>query len=166
MIDKLLMKNENYKKKVEELELKSKEIEKLNMELMSRKEIILSFQEKIEKLEEEINWRDKYRFFIFMLMVINKLETKIPKNSKKERNEILWHDIDKIYISREKLKEYLNNLPVFITENEILEFLRLFNILDSEGDRFTKKVSINGKYKRMIILNRNVMRDYLNKVFD
>lgn len=36
MIDKLLMKNENYKKKVEELELKSKEIEKLNMELIDR----------------------------------------------------------------------------------------------------------------------------------
>lgn len=39
------------------------------------------------------------------------------------------------------------------------------NVIESEGDRFTKKVSINGRYKRMVILNREVMIEYLNMTY-
>ena len=40
------------------------------------------------------------------------------------------------------------------------------SVIESEGDRFTKKVSINGKYKRMIILNRDIMREYITETYD
>jgi len=39
------------------------------------------------------------------------------------------------------------------------------SVIESEGDRFTKKVSIKGKYKRMIILNREVMREYITETY-
>jgi hypothetical protein len=165
MIDKLLMKNENYKNKIEEverlknnIEILKKDIGNLNIELDRR-------NKKIKELSEQVEIREKFRFICCMVIQMKKFEEKLPRISKKERNEILWHDSNKIYISREKLNDFIDDEQIGESKSTILEYLRLMNVVESEGDRFTKKVSINGKYKRMVILNREVMRKYLNMTY-
>ena len=44
-----------------------------------------------------------------------------------------------------------------------LHLLKLLNLIEvSEENRFTKKVFVNGKYKRMIIFNRHILDFYNN----
>lgn len=158
MIDKLLMKNESYKNKIEEIESLKNDIESLKAELNQKNKTIKELSKRIEN-------REKFRFICSMVIQMKKIEEKIPRISKKERNEILWHDASKIYISREKLNDFIDDEQIGESKSMILEYLRLMNVVESEGDRFTKKVSINGKYKRMVILNREVIRKYLNMTY-
>lgn len=158
MIDKLLMKNENYKSKIEEINNLENDIESLKVELNQKNKLINELSEKIEQGK-------KFRFIRCMIVQMKRFEERIPRVSKKERNEILWHDASKIYISREKLNDFIDDEQIGESKSTILEYLRLMNVVESEGDRFTKKVSINGKYKRMVILNREVMRKYLNMTY-
>lgn len=158
MIDKLLMKNESYKNKIEEIKSLKNDIESLKAELNQKNKTIKELSKRIEN-------REKFRFICSMVIQMKKIEEKIPRISKKERNEILWHDASKIYISREKLNDFIDDEQIGESKSTILEYLRLMNVVESEGDRFTKKVSINGKYKRMVILNREVIRKYLNMTY-
>ena len=64
------------------------------------------------------------------------------------------------------MNDFLLDEEMRTSKTRILEFLRLMSVIESEGDRFTKKVSINGKYKRMIILNRDIMREYITETYD
>ena len=158
MIDKLLMKNKSYKNKIEEIESLKNDIESLKAELNQKNKTIKELSKRIEN-------REKFRFICSMVIQMKKIEEKIPRISKKERNEILWHDASKIYISREKLNDFIDDEQIGESKSTILEYLRLMNVVESEGDRFTKKVSINGKYKRMVILNREVIRKHLNMTY-
>lgn len=158
MIDKLLMKNKSYKNKIEEIESLKNDIESLKAELNQKNKTIKELSKRIEN-------REKFRFICSMVIQMKKIEEKIPRISKKERNEILWHDVSKIYISREKLNDFIDDEQIGESKSTILEYLRLMNVVESEGDRFTKKVSINGKYKRMVILNREVIRKHLNMTY-
>ncbi|MFY8237554.1 hypothetical protein ACOT6U_15975, partial [Clostridium perfringens] len=44
-----------------------------------------------------------------------------------------------------------------------LHLLKLLNLIEvSEKSRFTKKVFVNGKYKRMIVFDRHILDFYYN----
>lgn len=165
MIDKLLMKNENYKNKIEEIERLKNNIEILKKDNEKLKINLNQKNKTINELQEKLEFKEKFRFIACMVEQMKVFERRIPRISKKERNEILWHDSNKIYISREKLNDFIYDKEIRESKSTILEYLRLMNVVESEGDRFTKKVSINGKYKRMVILNREVMRKYLNMTY-
>lgn len=163
MMDKLLMMNKTYKNKAEEVTRLKETIERRELEINNKNSMILKLKEENEKLKSKLETRDRFRFISFMVIQMKKLEDNLPRISKKERNEVLWHDFNKIYIDRKKLDDFLLDEEMRTSKTRILEFLRLMSVIESEGDRFTKKVSINGKYKRMIILNRNIMRQYINE---
>lgn len=165
MMDRLLMMNKTYKNKIEELNRIKDTIKKRDLEFNNKKEMIIKLKEENEKLKSKLEKRDSFRFISFMIIQMRKLEENIPRISKKERNEVLWHDFNKIYIARKKLDDFLFDKEMNTSKTRILEFLRLMSVIESEGDRFTKKVSIKGKYKRMIILNRDVMREYINETY-
>ena len=160
------MMNKSYKDKAEEVRRLKETIEKRELEINNKDSIILNLKEENEKLKSKLENRDRFRFISFMIIQMKKLEDNLPRISKKERNEILWHDFNKIYIARKKLDDFLLDEQINTSKTRILEFLRLMNVIESEGDRFTKKVSINGKYKRMIILNREVMREYITETYN
>lgn len=165
MLDKLLMKNENYKNKIEEMERLKNNIEILKKDNEKLKINLNQKNKTINELQEELEFKEKFRFIACMVEQMKIFERRIPRISKNERNEILWHDNNKIYVSREKLNDFIYDKEIRESKSKILEYLRLMNVVESEGDRFTKKVSINGKYKRMVILNREVMRKYLNMTY-
>lgn len=166
MMDKLLMMNKTYKDKTEEVAKLKNIIEKREIEINDKNSMILNLKEENEKLKSKLENRDKFSFISFMIIQMKKLEDTIPRISKKDRNEVLWHDFNKIYIARKKLDDFLLDEPMKTSKTKILEFLRLMSVIESEGDRFTKKVSINGKYKRMIVLNREVMREYISETYN
>lgn len=166
MMDKLLMMNKTYKDKAEEVSRLKSIIEKREIEIKNKDLMILNLKEENEKLKAKLENRDKFSFISFMVIQMKKLEDNLPRISKKERNEVLWHDFNKIYIARKKLDDFLLDEPMNTSKTKILEFLRLMSVIESEGDRFTKKVSIKGKYKRMIVLNREVMREYISETYN
>lgn len=78
MIDKLLMKNEIYKNKVEEVERLKKEINTLKSNLSQK-------DRKIKELSEIVESREKFRFIFCLVAQMYELETRIPRISKKEK---------------------------------------------------------------------------------
>lgn len=166
MIERLLMKSEIYRNKVDEVNSLKGITQKMELEIKNKNSMILDLKEKNKKLHSELKNRDKFKFIAFMVIQMKHLEENLPRISKKERNEVLWHNFNKIYIARKKLNDFLLDEEMRTSKTRILEFLRLMSVIESEGDRFTKKVSINGKYKRMIILNRDIMREYITETYD
>lgn len=165
MLDRLLMKNKSYKEKVEKL-IKFKDIiDKQRVEIKNRDLIVLRQKEENQKLKLKLKNREPFKFISYMVIQMKYLEENIIKISKKERNENVWHDNNKIYISRKILDSFLFDEEMNTSKTKILEFLRLMSVIESEGDRFTKKVFINGKYKRMIILNRHIMKKYIDETY-
>jgi len=62
--------------------------------------MFLNLKEDNEKLKSKLENRNKFKFISFMIIQMRKLEENIPSISKKERNEVFWHDFNKIYIAR------------------------------------------------------------------
>ncbi|MBU5889315.1 hypothetical protein JVV71_18505, partial [Vibrio cholerae O1] len=95
-------------------------------------------------------------------------EIKIFKNnflnfSKITKNEIMFHYKDKIYINKKFLEDNFFKTYENMLFKDKLHLLKLLNLIDvSEENRFTKKVFVNGKYKRMIIFNRHILDFYNN----
>ena len=94
---------------------------------------------------------------------IKKFKDNFLSHSKITKNEIIFHDKDKIYIDKKYLaKNFFNTYQNMLFKDK-LHLLKLLNLIEvSEENRFTKKVFVNGKYKRMIVFDRHILDFYYN----
>ena len=170
MIDSLIIKSEIYKKKENELKEKDDKIEYLSKSIEELKKVITLKNDEIKSLKSKLNIvEDKLnRFNEFLNLVKIVDEIKIFKNnflnfSKITKNEIMFHDKDKIYINKKFLEDNFFKTYENMLFKDKLHLLKLLNLIEvSEENRFTKKVFVNGKYKRMIIFNRHILDFYNN----
>ena len=170
MIDSLIIKSEIYRKKENELKEKDDEIEYLSKSIEELKKVINLKNDEIKSLKSKLNIvEDKLnRFNEFLNLVKIVDEIKIFKNnflnfSKITKNEIMFHDKDKIYINKKFLEDNFFKTYENMLFKDKLHLLKLLNLIEvSEENRFTKKVFVNGKYKRMIIFNRHILDFYNN----
>ncbi|MGU8986009.1 hypothetical protein ACV311_15645 [Clostridium perfringens] len=170
MIDSLIIKSEIYRKKENELKEKDNKIEYLSGAIEELKRAMDLKDDKIKSLESELSIaRDKtYRFKKFINIIWIMAEIKIFKNnflnhSKTTKNEFIFHDKDKIYINKKFLEENFFKTYQNMIFKDKLHLLRLLNLIEvSEENRFTKKVFVNGKYKRMIVFDRHILDFYYN----
>lgn len=170
MIDSLIIKSEIYRKKENELKEKDDKIEYLSKSIEELKKVINLKNDEIKSLKSKLNIvEDKLnRFNEFLNLVKIVDEIKIFKNnflnfSKITKNEIMFHDKDKIYINKKFLEDNFFKTYENILFKDKLHLLKLLNLIEvSEENRFTKKVFVNGKYKRMIIFNRHILDFYNN----
>ncbi|HAT4163649.1 TPA: hypothetical protein I9135_003001 [Clostridium perfringens] len=181
MIDTLITKSEIYKKKESELKEKDNEIKYLSNSIEEFKRIIdLKNEEfkrvidskdcEIKSLKGELNIaKDKiYRFKKFINIIWIMDEIKMFKGSflnysQITKNGIMFNDENKIYIDKKYLeKNFFNTYQNMIFKDK-LHLLKLLNLIEvSEENRFTKKVFVNGKYKRMIVFDRHILDFYCN----
>ena len=170
MINSLIIKSEIYRKKENELKEKDDKIEYLSKSIEELKKVINLKNDEIKSLKSKLNIvEDKLnRFNEFLNLVKIVDEIKIFKNnflnfSKITKNEIMFHDKDKIYINKKFLEDNFFKTYENILFKDKLHLLKLLNLIEvSEENRFTKKVFVNGKYKRMIIFNRHILDFYNN----
>ncbi|MBO3366390.1 hypothetical protein JJB73_15910 [Clostridium perfringens] len=170
MIDSLIIKSEIYRKKENELKEKDDKIEYLSKSIEELKKVINLKNDEIKSLKSKLNIvEDKLnRFNEFLNLVKIVDEIKIFKNnflnfSKITKNEIMFHDKDKIYINKKFLEDIFFKTYENMLFKDKLHLLKLLNLIEvSEENRFTKKVFVNGKYKRMIIFNRHILDFYNN----
>ncbi|WP_283703717.1 hypothetical protein [Clostridium perfringens] len=170
MIDSLIIKSEIYRKKENELKEKDDKIEYLSKSIEELKKVINLKNDGIKSLKSKLNIvEDKLnRFNEFLNLVKIVDEIKIFKNnflnfSKITKNEIMFHDKDKIYINKKFLEDNFFKTYENMLFKDKLHLLKLLNLIEvSEENRFTKKVFVNGKYKRMIIFNRHILDFYNN----
>ena len=170
MIDSLIIKSEIYRKKENELKEKDDKIEYLSKSIEELKKVINLKNDEIKSLKSKLNIvEDKLnRFNEFLNLVKIVDEIKIFKNnflifSKITKNEIMFHDKDKIYINKKFLEDNFFKTYENMLFKDKLHLLKLLNLIEvSEENRFTKKVFVNGKYKRMIIFNRHILDFYNN----
>ncbi|EJT5935254.1 hypothetical protein N2W41_003084 [Clostridium perfringens] len=170
MINSLIIKSEIYRKKENELKEKDDKIEYLSKSIEELKKVINLKNDEIKSLKSKLNIvEDKLnRFNEFLNLVKIVDEIKIFKNnflnfSKITKNEIMFHDKDKIYINKKFLEDNFFKTYENMLFKDKLHLLKLLNLIEvSEENRFTKKVFVNGKYKRMIIFNRHILDFYNN----
>lgn len=170
MIDSLIIKSEIYRKKENELKEKDDKIEYLSKSIEELKKVINLKNDEIKSLKSKLNIvEDKLnRFNEFLNLVKIVDEIKMFKNnflnfSKITKNEIMFHDKDKIYINKKFLEDNFFKTYENMLFKDKLHLLKLLNLIEvSEENRFTKKVFVNGKYKRMIIFNRHILDFYNN----
>ena len=75
----------------------------------------------------------------------------------------MFHDKDKIYINKKYLEDNFFNVYPIMDFKEKLYLLKSFNLIEvSEENRYTRKVFIEGKYKRMIVFDRHILDFYYN----
>lgn len=170
MIDSLIIKSEIYKNKENELKEKNNKIEYLNNILEEFKRALNSKDNEIENLKGNIKILSKKlnRFNEFLNLIrvmdeIKKFKDNFLSYSKITKNEIIFHDKDKIYIDKKYLaKNFFNTYQNMLFKDK-LHLLKLLNLIEvSEENRFTKKVFVNGKYKRMIVFDRHILDFYYN----
>ena len=170
MIDSLIIKSEIYKNKENELKDKNNKIEYLNNILEEFKRALNSKDNEIENLKGNIKILSKKlnRFNEFLNLIrvmdeIKKFKDNFLSHSKITKNEIIFHDKDKIYIDKKYLaKNFFNTYQNMLFKDK-LHLLKLLNLIEvSEENRFTKKVFVNGKYKRMIVFDRHILDFYYN----
>lgn len=170
MIDSLIIKSEIYKNKENELKEKNNKIEYLNNILEEFKRALNSKDNEIENLKGNIKILSKKlnRFNEFLNLIrvmdeIKKFKDNFLSHSKITKNEIIFHDKDKIYIDKKYLaKNFFNTYQNMLFKDK-LHLLKLLNLIEvSEENRFTKKVFVNGKYKRMIVFDRHILDFYYN----
>ena len=170
MIDSLIIKSEIYRKKENELKEKDDKIEYLSKSIEELKKVINLKNDEIKSLKSKLNIvEDKLNIFNEFLNLVKIVdEIKIFKNnflnfSKITKNEIMFHDKDKIYINKKFLEDNFFKTYENMLFKDKLHLLKLLNLIEvSEENRFTKKVFVNGKYKRMIIFNRHILDFYNN----
>lgn len=170
MIDSLIIKSEIYRNKENELKEKNNKIECLNNILEEFKRALNFKDTEIEILKGNIKIISKKlnRFNEFLSLIrvmdeIKKFKDNFLSHSKITKNEIMFHDKDKIYIDKKYLaKNFFNTYQnmLFKDKLHLLKLLTLIEVL--EENRFTKKVFVNGKYKRMIVFARHILDFHYN----
>ena len=170
MIESLIIKSGLYKNKEIELKEKENEIKYLSDSLEELKRALTLKEDKIKSLEGELSISKKklnkfkdFRNIIWIMTEIKVFKNNFLKYSKLIKNEIIFHDKDKIYINKKFLDDNFFNSYQNMLFKDKLHLLKLLNLIEvSEENRFTKKVFVNGKYKRMIVFDRHILDFYCN----
>ncbi len=170
MIDSLIVKSEIYKNKENELKKKEIEINELNEKLNEFKGALSLRDDEIKSLKSELNIAEdklnrfkEFRNMIWIMAELKKFKNNFLVYSKLTKNEIMFHDKDKIYINKKFLEDNFFNSYQNMSFKDKLYLLKLLNLIEvSEENRFTKKVFVNGKYKRMIVFDRHILDFYYN----
>ncbi|NGT68519.1 hypothetical protein ACSXDC_17915 (plasmid) [Clostridium perfringens] len=170
MIDNLIIKSEIYRKKENELKEKddkieylSKAIEELKRVINLKNDEIKSLKSKLNIVEDKLNRFNEFLNLIMMMDEIKKFKESFLIYSKITKNETMFHDKDKIYINKKFLEDNFFKTYQNMLFKDKLHLLKLLNLIEvSEENRFTKKVLVNGKYKRMIIFDRHILDFYYN----
>ncbi|XZH90659.1 hypothetical protein ACSXEW_16755 (plasmid) [Clostridium perfringens] len=170
MIDSLIVKSEIYKNKENELKKKETKINELNEKLNEFKRALSLRDDEIKSLKSELNIvEDKltrfkeFRNMIWIMAELKKFKNNFLVYSKLTKNEIMFHDKDKIYINKKFLEDNFFNSYQNMSFKDKLYLLKLLSLIEvSKENRFTKKVFVNGKYKRMIVFDRHILDFYYN----
>ncbi|WP_279177077.1 hypothetical protein [Campylobacter insulaenigrae] len=170
MIDSLIIKSEIYRKKENELKEKDNKIEYLSGVIEEFKRAvdlkddeIKILKGNIESLSKKLNRFNEFLNLIMIMDEIKRFKDSFLSHSKITKNETMFHDKDKIYIDKKYLaKNFFNTYQNMLFKDK-LHLLKLLNLIEvSEENRFTKKVFLNGKYKRMIVFDRYILDFYYN----
>ncbi|MCJ8342652.1 MAG: hypothetical protein MJH09_07370 [Cetobacterium sp.] len=170
MIDSLIIKSEIYRKKENELKEKDNKIEYLNGAIEELKRTIdlkddeiKTLKSNIESLSNKLNRLNEFLNFVKIVDEIKRFKNSFLSHSKITKNETMFHDKDKIYIDKKYLaKNFFNTYQNMLFKDK-LYLLKLLNLIEvSEENRFTKKIFVNGKYKRMIVFDRHILDFYCN----
>ncbi|ELC8349199.1 hypothetical protein QYB52_003170 [Clostridium perfringens] len=170
MIDSLIIKSEIYRKKESELKEKDNKIEYLSGAIEELKRVaylkddeIKTLKSNIESLSNKLNRFNEFLNFIRIIDELKRFKDNFLSHSKITKNEIMFHDKDKIYIDKKYLaKNFFNTYQNMLFKDK-LNLLKLLNLIEvSEENRFTKKIFVNGKYKRMIVFDRHILDFYCN----
>ncbi len=170
MINALIIKSKIYRKKENELKEKDNKIEYLSGAIEELKRAmnlkddeIKSLKNNIKSLSSKLNKFNEFLNLMRIMDEIKRFKDSFLSHSKTTKNETMFHDKDKIYIDKKYLaKNFFNAYENMFFKNK-LHLLKLLNLIEvSEENRFTKKVFVNGKYKRMIIFNRHILDFYCN----
>ncbi|WP_283703388.1 hypothetical protein [Clostridium perfringens] len=168
MIDNLIIKSEIYRKKENELKEKDNKIEYLSGALEEFKRAvdlkddeIKTLKDNIESLSIKLNKFNEFLNFIKIMDEVKRFKDSFLIYSKITKNETIFHDKDKIYINKNFLEDnFFKTYQNMLFKNK-LHLLKLLNLIEvSEENRFTKKVFVNGKYKRMIVFDRHILDFY------
>lgn len=170
MIDSLIVKSEIYKNKENELKEKDNEIKYLNYVLEESKRALSLKDNEIKTLksnltitEDKLNKFKEFKNMIWIMAELKIFKNNFLSHSKLTKNETMFHDKDKIYINKKFLEDNFFNSYQNMLFKDKLHLLKLLNLIDvSEENRFTKKIFVNGKYKRMIVFDRHVLDFYYN----
>lgn len=170
MIDSLIIKSEIYRKKENELKEKDNKIEYLNGAIEEFKRVInlkddeiKTLKDNIESLSKKLNRFNEFLNLIKIIDEIKRFKNSFLSYSKITKNETMFHDKDKIYMNKKYLEKNFFNTYQNILFKDKLHLLKLLNLIEvSEENRFTKKVFVNGKYKRMIVFDRHILDFYYN----
>lgn len=170
MIENIIIKSEIYKNKVNDLKEKEREIKELKCGIEKYKRDLNDKNQEIEliknKLLDSKSNLDRIREFepiIELMDEIKDFNSTFISYSKLTRNDFIFHDKDKICVNKKYLQDNFFNIYDYLDFKEKLNLLRLLNIIEmSEEKRFTKKIFVNGKYKRMIVFNREAIKYYCN----
>lgn len=170
MIDTLIIKSEIYRKKENELKEKDNKIEYLSGAIEEFKRAadlkddeIKTLKGNIESLSNKLNRFNEFLNFIRIIDELKRFKDNFLSHSKIIKNEIMFHDKDKIYIDKKYLaKNFFNTYQNMLFKDK-LHLLKLLNLIEvSEENRFTKKIFVNGKYKRMIVFDGHILDFYYN----
>lgn len=170
MIDSLIIKSEIYKNKENELIKKEQEIKELKVNIENYKRALNKKSEYIQELKNELkNEKDnlesirKFSVIIKIFDELKKFNNKFISHSKLTKNNIMFHDKDKIYINKKYLEDNFFNVYPIMDFKEKLYLLKSLSLIEvNEENRYTRKVFIDGKYKRMIVFNRDILNYYCN----
>lgn len=170
MIDSLIIKSEIYRKKENELKEKDNKIEYLSGTLEEFKRAvdlkddeIKILKGNIESLSKKLNRFNEFLNFIMIMDEIKRFKDSFLSYSKITKNETMFHNKDKIYTNKKFLEDNFFKIYQNMLFKDKLHLLKLLNLIEvSEENRFTKRVFVNGKYKRMIVFNRYILDFYCN----
>ena len=170
MIDTLIIKSEIYRKKENELKEKDNKIEYLSGAIEEFKRAadlkddeIKTLKGNIESLSNKLNRFNEFLNFIRIIDELKRFKDNFLSHSKITKNEIMFHDKDKIYTDKKYLEKNFFNTYQNMLFKDKLHLLKLLNLIEvSEENRFTKKIFVNGKYKRMIVFDRHILDFYYN----
>ncbi len=170
MIDSLIIKSEIYRKKENELKEKDNKIEYLDGAIEELKRTmnlkddeIKNLKSNIESLSNKLNRFNEFLNLVKIMDEVKRFKDNFLSHSKITKNEIMFHDKDKIYIDKKYLARNFFNIYQNMLFKDKLHLLKLLNLIEvSEENRFTKKIFVNGKYKRMIVFDRHILDFYYN----
>ena len=170
MIDSLIIKSEIYRKKENELKEKDSKIEcldgaieELKRTMNLKDDEIKNLKSNIESLSNKLNRFNEFLNLIKMIDELKRFKDNFLSHSKITKNETMFHDKDKIYIDKKYLAKNFFNIYQNMLFKDKLHLLKLLNLIEvSEENRFTKKIFVNGKYKRMIVFDRHILDFYYN----
>ncbi|XZN67746.1 hypothetical protein ACSW85_17900 (plasmid) [Clostridium perfringens] len=128
-----------------------------------RDDEIKSLKSELNIAEDKLNRFKEFRNMIWIMAELKKFKNNFLVYSKLTKNEIMFHDKDKIYINKKFLEDNFFNSYQNMSFKDKLYLLKLLSLIEvSEENRFTKKVFVNGKYKRMIVFDRHILDFYYN----